>query len=625
MGSLIAILISGIMVRAADRNQKPGFFNFRSTAIQKWKNRVSFNLRIDLMKNREIVDIFDQVANMLAIRGDQIHRILAYRRAAESIGALGRDINHVYAEGKLTDIPGIGKTLAAKIEEMLTTGRLEFYERLSEEIPPSLLEMLRVEGIGPKRVKQIYDTLEITTLDELTVAARDGKLRQLPRMGQKTEVRLLRAIEALERHGDERSSIGDVWPVAQQILKLLGEVLGVTNTAVAGSLRRMRETIGDMDLLIAADEADPVMDRFCGLDLVESVVARGPTKARVQLLDGLGVDLRVLPANRWGTLLSYFTGSKDHNVRLRELALKQGLSLNENAFTPENGEAEILCATEIEVYSTLGLPYIAPTLREDHGEIEAAMNGSLPQLVQTSDIIGDLHVHSTWSDGRMTILEMARAAQERGLKYIVISDHSRSLGIGNGLSIKRLHAQASEVHEADESMGADFRVLHGTEMEIKADGTLDYPDEILAGLDFVIASLHTSLSQPREQVTDRMLNAIWNPHVNMIAHPTGRLFPDRPGADLDLDMIFESAAATNTILEINANPLRLDLRDIHVRRALNLGVRIAINTDAHHSDHFTFLHYGVATAQRGWATADDIVNAWTVNRLLANIGNRSAN
>ncbi len=572
------------------------------------------------MNNREVVEMFERVANMLAIRGDQIHRILAYRRAAESVAALGRDINQVYAEGTLTDVPGIGKTLAAKIEEMLTTDKLAFYEQLSIEIPPSLLELLRVEGLGPKRVKQIYDTLGVTTLDELKAAAGDGKLQQLPRMGKKTEDRLLRAIEALDRHGDDRSPIGDVWPVAQEILQMLGAVPGVSKTAVAGSLRRMKETIGDLDLLVAAETADLVMDRFCGLERVESVVARGPTKARVLLHTGLGVDLRVLPADRWGTLLSYFTGSKEHNVRLRELALKQGLSLNEHAFTPENGGVEILCASEEEVYGTLGLPYIPPPLRENRGEIEAALSGKLPHLVQTGNILGDLHVHSTWSDGRLSILEMAKAAQDRGLQYIVITDHSQSLGIGNGLSIERLRGQAAEIREANGIMGPAFQILHGTEMEIKADGSLDYPDEVLAELDFVIASLHTSLSQPREQVTDRMLNAIWNPHVDMIAHPSGRLLPDRLGADLDMDIILESAVATNTILEINANPRRLDLRDIHVRRAVELGVRMAINTDAHHSDHLSFLHYGVATAQRGWAEANDIVNTWPLEKLLATIG-----
>ena len=568
------------------------------------------------MNNRDIVEIFDQVADMLAIRGDQIHRVLAYRRAAESIAALGRDINQVAAEGSLTEVPGIGKTLAAKIEEMLSTGRLEFHERLSQEIPVALLELLRVEGLGPKRVKQIYETLGVTTLEELSAAAREGELSKLPRMGKKTEDRLLRAIEALQRHGDERTPIGEAWPVAQALLAALREIPGVRKTAVAGSLRRMKETIGDVDLLVAADDPEPVMERFCTLDNIESVAARGPTKSRVVLLSGLGVDLRVLPSDRWGTLLSYFSGSKDHNVRLRELALKQGLSLNEHAFTPESGEPEILCATEEEVYGTLGLPFIPPTLRENRGEIEAAIAGELPDLVQVESILGDLHVHSTWSDGRMTILEMAQAAQARGLTHIVISDHSRSLGIGNGLSIERLQAQAIDVREADRIMGPDFRVLHGTEMEIKADGTLDYPDDVLSELDFVIAGLHTSLSQPRERVTDRMLNAIWNPHVDMIDHPTGRLFPDRPGADLDMDMILESSAATGTILEVNANPSRLDLRDVHVRRAIKLGVKIAINTDAHHSDHFDFLHYGVATAQRGWAETEQIVNTWPVGRLL---------
>ena len=568
------------------------------------------------MNNRDIVEMFDQVADMLAIRGDQIHRVLAYRRAAESIAALGRDINQVAAEGSLIEVPGIGKTLAAKIEEMLSTGRLEFHERLSQEIPVALLELLRVEGLGPKRVKQIYETLGVTTLEELSAAAREGELSKLPRMGKKTEDRLLRAIEALQRHGDERTPIGEAWPVAQALLAALREIPGVRKTAVAGSLRRMKETIGDVDLLVAADDPEPVMERFCTLDNIESVAARGPTKSRVVLLSGLGVDLRVLPSDRWGTLLSYFSGSKDHNVRLRELALKQGLSLNEHAFTPESGEPEILCATEEEVYGTLGLPFIPPTLRENRGEIEASIAGELPDLVQVESILGDLHVHSTWSDGRMTILEMAQAAQARGLTHIVISDHSRSLGIGNGLSIERLQAQAIDVREADRIMGPDFRVLHGTEMEIKADGTLDYPDDVLSELDFVIAGLHTSLSQPRERVTDRMLNAIWNPHVDMIAHPTGRLFPDRPGADLDMDMILESSAATGTILEVNANPSRLDLRDVHVRRAIKLGVKIAINTDAHHSDHFDFLHYGVATAQRGWAETEQIVNTWPVGRLL---------
>lgn len=571
------------------------------------------------MNNREIVNTFNRVADMLSIRGDQIHRVLAYSKAAESIAALGRDINQVYAEGKLTEIPGIGKTLAAKIEEMLTTGKLEFYDRLSAEILPSLVDLLRVEGLGPKRVKQIYDVLGVTTLDELTAVAQAGELSKLPRMGKKTEARLLAAIDALQRHGDGRTPLGDAWPTAQAMLAELEKVPGVTKTAVAGSLRRMKETIGDIDLLVAAEDAAAVMARFAELENIEAVTAQGPTKSRVVLFNGTGVDLRVLPPERWGTLISYFTGSKDHNVALRELALKKGLSLNEHAFTPLNGDPEILCASEEDVYTTLGLPYIVPQLREDRGEIAAAIAGILPELIQSSDIISDLHMHSTWSDGKMSILEMAQAARSHGRQFVVITDHSASLGIANGLSVERLRKQADEIAAANLAMGSGFAILHGTEMEIKADGTLDFPDDVLAELDFVIASLHTSLSQPREQVTDRMLNAIWNPHVDMIAHPTGRLLPDRSGADLDMDIIFESAAATGTILEVNANPQRLDLRDIHVRRAVELGIKLAINTDAHHVDHFDLLHYGVATAQRGWATAVSVVNTWSLEKFLAYI------
>jgi DNA polymerase (family 10) len=578
------------------------------------------------MNNREVAQLFSDVADMLAIRGDNIHRVLAYRRGAEAVEGLGRDINQVYAEGTLTEIPGIGETLAEKIGEMLTTGKLAFYEKLAKEIPPSLVALLKVEGLGPKRVKQVYEVLGVTTLDELTAVARAGKLRDLPGMGARSEEKLLKAIEALARHGDDRAMLGAAWPIAQEILAELAKLPGVTQTAVAGSLRRMKESIGDIDLLVAADEeaATAVMHTFVHLPQVESISGHGPTKSSVTLINGLQVDLRVLPAARWGTLLSYFTGSKDHNVRLRELALKQGLSLNEHAFTPSDGRPEILCATEEEIYQTLGLPYILPTLREDRGEIEAARDGRLPNVIRAEQIISDLHMHSTWSDGKCSILEMARFAQARGRQYIAITDHSASLGIANGLSIERLWQQAEEIRQANEVMGPDFRILHGTEMEIRADGTLDYPDDVLAKLDFVIASLHVSLSQPRAQVTERLLNALHNPHVDMIGHPSGRLLPDRDGADLDWEVVLDTAVTTRTILEINANPRRLDLRDTLVRRAVELGIPLAINCDAHHTDHFDFLHYGVATAQRGWATADLVVNTWPLPELLTFLQRRNS-
>ncbi|WP_420643203.1 DNA polymerase/3'-5' exonuclease PolX [Candidatus Leptofilum sp.] len=569
------------------------------------------------MNNRDVAKIFADVADMLAIRGDIIHRVLSYRRASEAIQELGRDINQVYEAGELTDIPGIGKTLAEKIEEMLTTGKLSFYEKLAQEIPPTLVEMLKVDGLGPKRVKQVYETLGITTLAELDAAAKAGKLRELPKMGAKTEAKLIKAIEALARHGDDRTPIGEAWPLAQAILAELEQLPGVVKTAVAGSLRRMKESIGDVDLLVAADEAAPIMDTFVNMPRVESVSGHGPTKSSVVLHNGMQVDLRVLPVARWGTLLSYFTGSKDHNVRLRELALKQGLSLNEHAFTPTDGADEIVCDSEERLYDVLNLPYILPTLREDRGEIEAAQKGQLPDVIKIEQIISDLHMHTTWSDGKMTVLEMAQAAQARGFQHIVISDHSQSLGIANGLTPEQLWQQAEEIAAANEEMGPGFRILHGTEMEIKADGSLDFEDVVLARLDFVIASLHVSLNQPRDQVMARIMNALHNPHVDMIAHPTGRLLPDRPGADLDMEAVLQTAVSTRTILEINANPSRLDLRDSHVRRAVELGGMLSINCDAHHVDQFELLHYGVATAQRGWATAKHIVNSWPLPKLLA--------
>ncbi len=570
-----------------------------------------------VMKNREVAEMFFNVADMLAIRGDNIHRILAYRRGAESLEGLGRDVNQVYAEGKLTDIPGVGKTLAEKIEEMLTTGRLEFYECLSREIPPTLVDMLRIEGLGPKRVKQIYDHLGVMTIADLQVATKAGKLRELPKMGAKTEAKLIKAIDMLARHGDDRIPLGDAWPLAQEILGVLAQLPGVEKTAVAGSLRRCREMIRDIDLLVAATESAHIMDAFVNLPQVESVSGRGLTRSSVILLNGMQVDLRVLPPERWGTLLSYFTGSKNHNVRLRELALKQGLRLSEYAFAPEDGTPEIVCDTEEAVYETLGLPYILPTLREDLGEIEAAQNGRLPQLIQLEDIVGDLHMHTTWSDGQLSVLEMAQLAQEQGLQYIAITDHSVSLGIANGLSEERLWQLVDDVQNVNDQMGPDFHVLYGTEMEIKADGSLDYEDYVLEELDFVIASLHTSLSQPRQQITERLLKAIHHPHVDMIAHPTGRLLPDRPGADLDMDLILETAVATGTILEINANPRRLDLRDSHVRRAVEVGAKIAINTDAHRPEHFAFRHFGVSVGQRGWLPAEQVVNTWPIEKFLA--------
>ncbi len=568
------------------------------------------------LTNRDIAEIFENIADLLEIKGESVFRVLAYREGAQTIRDLPRDLSAIHAEGKLTELPNIGETLADKIEEMLTTGELQFYKRITAEIPLSLVEILHVNGVGPKKVKRFWQELGILTLPDLESAAREGKLRGMSGMGAKSEQKILEGIEALKRRTN-RLSIGIVLPIAQSILNDLLKLPQAQYGDIAGSLRRYKSTIGDVDILIVSDDAAPIMDAFVNRADVGRILGHGPTKSSVELLQGLQVDVRVLPAERYGTALSYFTGSKDHNVRLREIALKQGLSLNETVFSKvETGEEVVLCATEEEVYKTLGLPYIPPELREDRGEVEAAQAGNLPHLIELEDIRSDLHMHTTWSDGHLSIREMAEAARQRGLSHIVITDHSRSLGIANGLSIERLMEQQKAIREVDAEMGPDFTVLHGTEMEIKSDGALDYPDEILAQLDLVIASLHTSLRQPREEITQRLLNAIRNPHVDMIGHPRGQLIPEREPADLDMDTIFAAAREHGTVMEINANPRRLDLDDSHARRAQELGIKLAINTDAHSAGELDLTHYGVATARRGWIQPENVINTWTTGQLL---------
>jgi len=574
------------------------------------------------LSNREIADTFETVADMLQIKGEIIHRVLSYRRAGEAIRELPRDLHMIASEGKLTEIPGIGDTLAAKITEMLETGKLEFYERLTKEIPPGLVAIMRINGVGPKKAKLFWEQLNITTIQELEAAAREGKLRDLAGMGAKSELKVIEGIEALSRQTG-RFSLGIALPAAQKILDQLLTVPGAIEGAIAGSIRRGKPTIGDVDLLVASDDATPIMDKFVHMENVARILGHGPTKSSVELLNGLQVDVRVLEKARWGTALNYFTGSQAHNIHMRELALEKGYSLNEHAFSPVDKDKniiedapKILCATEEEVYATVGLPWIPPEIREDSGEIEAAKAGTLPNLIVIGDMQADLHMHTTWSDGVLSVREMAEAAKRRGRKYIVITDHSRSLGIANGLTIERLLEQQKEVRMVDAMMAPDFRVFHGTEMDINADGGLDFPDEILAQLDFVIASLHVSLRQERPQIMQRLLTAISNPHVDMIGHPRAQYIPDREPVDADMDAVFEAAKKHGTVLEINANPRRLDLEAQYVRRAIELGIPLSINTDAHAEDHMDLMPYGILTARRGWAEAKNIINTWSVERFV---------
>ena len=570
------------------------------------------------LTNRDIADYFDNIADLLQIKGEIIHRVLAYRNAAESIRELPRDINAIYEDEQLKNIPNVGATLAEKIEELLTTGRMAFFEQLTEAIPVTLVDVLKVEGVGPKKAKKFWEELDITTLEQLKTAAENGELQKLSGMGKKSEQRILNGIESLARRQTDRFSIGIALPLAVDMLSELMTLPQALHGDVAGSLRRFRPTIGDIDLLVASDDPDPIMDIFVNHTSVARVLAHGPSKSSIEVVQGLQVDLRVITPERYGTALSYFTGSQQHNIRLREMAIAQNLTLNEHAFTRTDGSnEEILCATEEEVYDVLGLPWIPPELREDRGEIEAACEGQLPNLITMQAIRGDLHMHTTWSDGKLTIREMAEHAKNLGLSHIVITDHSQSLGIANGLSVERLMAQQEEVRKVDTEMGPDFRVLHGTEMDIKADGTMDFPDDVLARLDLVIASIHIAQRQSREQITERVLNAIRNPHVDVIGHPRSQLIPDREPSNLDMDAVFEAAAENDTALEINANPRRLDLDAAHARRAKEMGIKLSINTDAHHPDHLQLMSYGVSTARRGWIESEDVINTWAMDKLLA--------
>ncbi len=567
------------------------------------------------MNNLEMAEYFDTIADLLEIKGESVYRVLAYRRAGDALRSLGRNIVDVWKDAQLEDIPGVGKAISSKIDELLKTGKLDFYERLVAEIPPGLVEVLRVGDVGPKKAARFWRELGITSVDELEAAANDGRLRTLKGMGARSEARILESIQAMKRRKTDRILLGQAWSTAHDLLTTLRNLPNVVAAEAAGSLRRWRETIGDLDIIVAASDAAAVVRAFVELERVHRVRSQGETKVSVELSDGLMVQVWVHPPDRFGTALQYATGSQLHNVRLRELALNRGLSLSEHGFKKEDG-TEILCADEAEVYEVLDLPWIAPELREDRGEIQAALEGQLPLLINVEDLRGDLQSHSDWSDGSATIQTMAEAAKRFGLEYLAITDHSQSLGIAQGLSPERLAQQGVEIEHVNEKLGKGFRLLRGAEVEIRADGSLDYSDELLAELDIVVASLHTSLRQPRERITERLVGAIRNPHVDIIGHPTGRLIAKRDAADLDIERIIDVAAEHGVALEINANPERLDLKDVHVRLAVQRGCLLVINTDAHHADHFDMLKYGVGVARRAWVEAERVINTWPLDRLL---------
>jgi DNA polymerase (family 10) len=567
------------------------------------------------LNNREMADKFEAIAKFLEIKGEGVYRVIAYRKAADALRDLPQDIHAIYQEGKLQEIPGVGKAIAGKIEEMIETGKLSYYEELAEEIPLGLLEILAIDGVGPKKAAQFWKDANIQSLDELEAAAQAGELRSLSGMGARSEQKILAGIEAYRRRQTDRFLLGQAWENAVSIEERLLEIDGVKRVGLAGSLRRYRETVGDLDIVAGTSAPPVVLEAFMNFPEVERVLGQGETKVSVVLHNGLRVQLWAHPDEHFGSALQYATGSQAHNVRLREYSLSKGLSLSEHGFKNEADEL-IDCPDEEDVYKKLGLPWIPAELREDRSELEAALAGRLPELIQFDQLRGELHAHSTWSDGKASILEMAQAAEAHGMEYLVISDHSKSLGVAGGLSVDDLKKQKEEIAAVQAQLDSGIKLLQGSEVEILSDATLDYADEVLASLDIVIASLHSALQQDRETATKRILSVIENPHVDIIGHPTGRLIGRRDPADLDLDRVFEAAAEHQVVLEINAHPDRLDLKDTHARRALEFGCLLAINTDAHHPSHFELQHFGVGTARRAWATPGQILNTRSHTELL---------
>jgi DNA polymerase (family 10) len=572
--------------------------------------------------NREVAEVFERIADLLEIKGEMIYRILSYRRAGEAIRSLGRDINDVWRDGELREIPGVGEAIAAKIDELLTHGRMDFFEKLKKEVPLSLTDVLRVGDVGPKRAARFWKELGVTTIDGLEKAAKAGRLRELSGMGEKSEAKILERIQALKRRESSRISLGVARPIAERLVEKLRGVETVVAAEAAGSVRRWRETIGDLDLLAASNQPAEVLRAFSAFPEIGKVLSQGDTKVSLELHDGLRVQLWVHPPERFGSALQYATGSQAHNVRLRELAQNRGLSLSEHGFKDLQGR-EILCREEETVYHTLGLPWIPPELREDRNELIAAASGRLPDLLRADQVRGEFHAHTDWSDGANTIAEMAEGARLDGLEYLVITDHTQSLGMVQGLTPEKVRQQRREITRVQEQLGDSLTLFQGAEVEILADGRLDFEDDVLSEIDLVVASIHTSLRQPREKITSRLLGAVRNPHVDIIGHPTGRLLPGREAADLDLRPILEAAADHGVALEINARPERLDLNDVHARQAWDTGCLLAISSDAHHPEDFALRRYGVAVARRAWLPAGAVLNsrsAKDVQRWLSSRG-----
>jgi DNA polymerase (family 10) len=554
--------------------------------------------------------LLNEYADLLAITGGDAFRVRTYEKAARSVGGYHADVSTLDEKG-LQAIPNVGSSTARKILEFLETGTVHALEELRAQIPAGVRQLISIPGLGPKKAMVLYREMHIASVEELADAIHQGSLRGMRGFGEKSEENILRGIELMQQAGD-RVQLGVAMDLAEEIVAELSSIRACRKCAYAGSLRRMAETIGDIDVLVASDRPDPVMEAFSGLSYVDRVIARGDTKTSIRTTKGLQVDLRVVPVGVWGAAMQYFTGSKSHNIRTREIAVRKGLKLSEyGLFDAKSGEL-IVAETEEEVYERLGLPWIPPPLREDRGEIEAAQHGELPTLIELKDIRGDLHTHTDLTDGLAPLEEMIAAARERKYAYYAVTDHAPNLYMQR-MTDEKILAQRAKL--AKLATKEKMTLLHGTELNIDPEGGVDWGPEFLEGFDVRVASVHSHFNQTKEEMTRRIVRACENPHVNIIGHPTGRRIGSRPPLEYDLEEVFAAAARTGTALEVNAFPDRLDLRDEHIMWAKRHGVKFSVDTDSHSTVHLPFMRYGVGTAQRGWLTKEDVVNSWPLSKL----------
>jgi DNA polymerase (family 10) len=567
------------------------------------------------MKNQEIAKIFYEIAYFLEMEGVKF-KPYAYEKAALTLEGLEKDVEEIYKkegfEG-LRKIPGVGESIAKKIEEYLKTGKIQYYEDYKKKYPINLDELMGIEGLGPKRMKVLYEKLGIKNLKELEEAIRAHKVASLYGFGEKTEKNILEAIEFAKR-SKGRFLLGDILPRVKEVYEKLKNLKEVERIDVVGSIRRMKETIGDVDFLVISKNPKPIMDFFVSLPGVIKIWGKGNTKASVRMREGFDMDIRVLPKRSYGAALQYFTGSKEHNIALRKIAIEKGLKLSEYGLF--KGSEMIAGEKEEEIYQKLGMDWIPPELREDRGEIEAALRHKLPRIIDYKDIKGDLHVHSKWDGGKNSIEEIVNYAIKMGYEYVGIADHTKFLKIEHGLDEKRLRERNKEIDKLNQKFKGKIKILKGCEANILPDGKIDIGDECLKEQDFVIAGVHSRFKMTKEEMTERIIRAMKNPNVDIISHPTGRLIQKRGEYEIDFDKILKVAKETGTILEINSYPERLDLNDVNIKKAKEMGVKMVINTDAHHVDQMRFIELGIAQARRGWAEKEDIINCWPLEKML---------